>query len=148
MYYQMIYRSRFRPVDAGASSTLRAIVSTSERNNARDRVTGYLVFDKAYFMQILEGDRPDVERIFQRIQQDPRHTELFTLYRGEVSERAFPEWSMGGAVRSPELHHIFARHGFINSLEDDADGSHFVALARDIADWEAQQQRAKGLSAR
>ena len=59
MLHQLIYYSR-NTVPGGDRAmlmNLRNIVSASQRNNTRDGITGFLIFDKTWFIQILEGNR-------------------------------------------------------------------------------------------
>ncbi len=71
------------------------IVETSRRNNARVGVTGFLMFDGAYFSQALEGSRFAVTHTYNRIARDPRHINMHLVSCADVNERLFPEWSMG-----------------------------------------------------
>jgi Sensors of blue-light using FAD len=46
-------------------------------------------------MQVLEGGRSAVNRLYNRIANDPRHTDVELLSYEEISERRFAGWSMG-----------------------------------------------------
>ena len=74
---------------------LASILRTSRKNNAAVGVTGALLYSEGNVMQALEGPADAVDATFRRIQGDPRHRTVSVLYRGPVSERAFPEWEMG-----------------------------------------------------
>jgi hypothetical protein len=52
-------------------------------------------FDSRVFMQVLEGGRSAVNRLYNRIVVDPRHTDVELLAYDEISERRFAGWSMG-----------------------------------------------------
>jgi hypothetical protein len=58
-------------------------------------VTGALMFNAGCFAQVLEGPRPAIEAIFERIQQDERHGEVSLLAFDPAPARAFAQWSMG-----------------------------------------------------
>ena len=89
---RLIYYSRVR---GGVSRTdLKDILGRSRRNNADVGVTGALCFDNSYFLQVLEGRRLHVNRVFGRILADPRHHELGIVTFAPVVERLFPVWSM------------------------------------------------------
>ncbi|HEY0353334.1 MAG TPA: BLUF domain-containing protein, partial [Enterovirga sp.] len=55
---QLIYSSRNKSVaqDRAQLTMLRTILTVSQRNNVRDGLTGFLIFDRVHFFQILEGD--------------------------------------------------------------------------------------------
>ena len=48
-------------------TNMREILSASQRNNSRDGITGFLIFDKTWFVQILEGERAQVTETYTRI---------------------------------------------------------------------------------
>ncbi|ESQ78729.1 BLUF domain-containing protein [Asticcacaulis sp. YBE204] len=148
MIRQVVYRSEYSRRHGGIISTVSSILAASRQNNLRDGITGYLIFDKTHFMQILEGEAEDVRASFMRIQNDPRHNDIVVLYEGTTSHRAFADWSMGGTARSPELEHIFEQHGIVGSLKAADVGDTFIALAHDVALWEQKREMIRGLSTR
>ena len=74
---------------------LDRILSVSRRNNARVGVTGLLVAGGRRFLQALEGSEDAVRATFERIGRDPRHFAVVTLRRDVITERTFPDWTMG-----------------------------------------------------
>jgi len=54
-----------------------------------------LLYDNATYMQVLEGSVEDVNDIYDSILKDPRNTGNVTLVKEEISQRDFPNWSMG-----------------------------------------------------
>ena len=86
------------------TAEIAAILEASRRNNARDGVTGGLLFSQDCFAQVLEGPIDAVEAAFERIQCDERHGEVTVLESGPVVGRDFPDWSMaftGAQTDSP-----------------------------------------------
>ena len=76
-------------------SEVDAIGGKSVTNNARDQVTGVLLFAHDFFFQILEGEPQDVDRVLARIRSDVRHKDILILKaEHNISERLFSEWSM------------------------------------------------------
>jgi len=89
---RLIYFSRVR---AGLSrADLKDILARSRRNNAAVAVTGALCFDHSRILQVLEGKRLHVNRVFGRILADPRHHEVGIVTFTPVATRLFPVWSM------------------------------------------------------
>ncbi|MCR6659691.1 MAG: BLUF domain-containing protein [Asticcacaulis sp.] len=149
MLTQLIYHSHFVPGDYGALSTVRNIIQVSEINNGRDGITGFLIFDKFHFLQILEGAPEDIQQTLQRIRADPRHRDLTVIADRPVPGRAFTDWAMGGFIRSPEAQSIHTRHGIAGDLQiDTLSGDAVVALATDLLvfETERQKQRVVGIS--
>ena len=89
--------------------TLSSILSASNRNNRPLGLTGALVFDEQWFLQILEGERAAVWTTFERIRDDERHGNLTIAELVEISERSFANWWMGGAVRNAKAEAVFTR---------------------------------------
>lgn len=78
-----------------SAADLVQLLDVSRRNNAAANVTGMLLYRNGNFMQVLEGERENVEAVYARIAPDPRHSGLLRLLREEHSARQFPNWSMG-----------------------------------------------------
>ena len=70
------------------------ILSTSRRNNSRTGITGALLYQDGNFVQVLEGDKDQVRRLFTRIEADPRHHQVIEVVDGDIAEPDFPQWSM------------------------------------------------------
>jgi len=89
---QLVYGSRAsRPV---RFAELCKLLALAQRKNAARGVTGKLCFDGKCFVQVLEGDRDDVNAVYHHIARDPRHQELQILSVCEVEVRSFAEWHM------------------------------------------------------
>ena len=96
--------------DSSVLNQLGQILSTSNRNNGAVGITGSLIFDDLWFMQVLEGDRAAVWRKFERIWQDERHANVVLVEMREVEERLFGNWWMGLAMHNARTHTAFAPH--------------------------------------
>ena len=101
--YRLIYCSRSliaRDVSNTSATEvltaeLRAILDAARRRNQIDEVSGALLFTNSGFAQVLEGQREVVERTFERISADPRHSDVTVLSFTPTEKRSFPDWSMG-----------------------------------------------------
>jgi hypothetical protein len=93
MLVRLMYASRAAP--AVDHEELLAILKKSKANNPKEGVTGVLCFSEGIFLQVLEGGRNPVNRLYNRITQDARHTDVVLLNYEEVEERCFSGWSMG-----------------------------------------------------
>ncbi len=70
------------------------IVEQSRERNAGCGVTGGLLYTGAYFVQLLEGGREEVEALMLSIERDHRHTAVTTLLRRDRPARDFARWTM------------------------------------------------------
>ena len=71
------------------------IVHFSRENNARLGITGVLLYINGRIVQVLEGQQQAVEQLYQRIQADPRHTDIRTIISQPIGQRLFDQWYMG-----------------------------------------------------
>lgn len=53
-----------------------------------------LYTDKTFF-QVLEGDRPVVEALLDKLTRDKRHERITKIVLEPIAERAFAQWTMG-----------------------------------------------------
>lgn len=97
--YRVLYCSR-NAIAGDVAGNVQAILAASRTNNARDAITGGLLFSEGCFAQVLEGPAAAVEAAFERIQCDERHSEVTVLQANPVAARDFPGWSMGFAGTS------------------------------------------------
>ena len=93
MLVRLLYASRAVP--AIDHEELVTILRQSKSHNPTVGVTGVLCFSGGIFPQVLEGGRSAVNRLYNRIAADPRHTDVEVLLYEEIGERRFASWSMG-----------------------------------------------------
>lgn len=82
--------------------TVAAILDVSARNNKRKNITGMLLQSEGNILQVLEGEKEVVLETYSKVQDDPRHYDIFVLADEEVTERHFALWSMGFKQLEPE----------------------------------------------
>jgi hypothetical protein len=81
-------------------SSLEAILAESRAYNSKNDVTGILLFvagrdgNRGSFMQLLEGEADEIEKLRRRIFADPRHHTKIVLEKGTKPSRDFSDWSM------------------------------------------------------
>ena len=92
--YRLIYRSRDLIPDGDRKAELGRLFSAARSNNKKQQVTGALLVNDSWFVQILEGDEDVVRALYQRIEKDPRHDTVTVLDVRTVEERTFARWAM------------------------------------------------------
>jgi len=109
--FQLMYMSALRVVDV---QTVFQIVDTAVRNNTRNGLTGMMLYADGSIVQVLEGEKASVQRTFNAILADPRHSGVQVLVEQDIEARDFSEWSMGyqqmnaaDVAASPVLQNIF-----------------------------------------
>ncbi len=100
--YRIVYCSRnlIRGDETAVSQELQNILTKARANNAAAAIIGALLYSAGSFAQVLEGRLAAIERVFEVIQRDSRHSEVTVVQIGPISGRQFPEWSMALAGKS------------------------------------------------
>jgi hypothetical protein len=97
---------------AGAlNSELGDILSYCMRKSVSKRMTGALVWDAGYFLEVLEGHPDDLRRYWHNVQQHPGHTDFWLIELREIDGRAYQTWSVGAPGRNK--HHA----PFLDTIE-------------------------------
>ena len=86
------------------------ILEVSRKNNARDGITGALLFSNNNIIQCLEGGREAVNKTFTRIVKDKRHENPLLVDYRMVSMRLFSNWSMGYVPESFDIQPILLKY--------------------------------------
>ena len=108
MLIQLLYVSR---AAAPQTSTVTAsILLASQENNPKHRIGGVLCHGQGLYLQLLEGERSAVNRLFARILLDTRHKDVELLHLQEVEHRRFAAWSMAHVELRADDPMILMRH--------------------------------------
>ena len=76
-------------------SELKRILEVARVNNRAWGITGMLMYSNGTFFQVLEGERKNLQRLYDVIFADSRHNAIWSIYEVEIERRSFPNWSMG-----------------------------------------------------
>lgn len=74
--------------------TISDILTTSRRNNTRSGVTGALVCRSDLYFQYLEGPVEAVDKTFEKIKSDTRHSQIQVLKNDTTNRKLFASWAM------------------------------------------------------
>lgn len=88
---QLIYTSRPFGFD---SAILNSILVTARTNNKKNDITGALICRADMYLQLLEGPKDEVNKIYETIKEDDRHLEVCLRSSSMVKERLFGAWAM------------------------------------------------------
>jgi hypothetical protein len=100
--YYLIYSSRSKK-DL-SKEELFSILEKSRLRNKMMNITGFLLcINEDYhpelinglFLQVLEGEKQDVMKLYESIEKDGRHKDVKLLAEGRLMKRMFNNWSMG-----------------------------------------------------
>ena len=95
MLVRLLYASRSTgEID---ESLVASILELSRKQNQENGITGILsTYSQGnLFLQLLEGGRAAVNRLYGSIARDTRHRDVTLLDYAEITERRFASWRMG-----------------------------------------------------
>jgi FAD-dependent sensor of blue light len=88
----LIYASR--SAEAFQEHEIPELLQQVRVANAKQQLTGMLLYINGSFLQVLEGPPEQVDAVFGKLQIDKRHTDVRLISRETLSERAFEGWTM------------------------------------------------------
>ena len=92
MLIRLIYVSQAVGPQTGLLTN--SILRKAQTWNMQNDITGVLCEGQGAFLQVLEGERSQVTRLYARISADPRHNNLELIHCEGIAERRYGEWSM------------------------------------------------------
>lgn len=103
---------------------LLGLLQECRHSNSKEGITGMLLYCGESFIQVLEGEESDLDRLFKIIKKDPRHTNVTILEKKTITERKFANWSMGFKnISDEDLHDV---KGLNNFFENDVQSDYFI----------------------
>ena len=91
MLHRVVYASEAVGATGVSTLSIAQILGASEVNNRRDQITGCVMFHQGHILQVLEGERADLDRLMRRLLVDPRHSGLRVLCDMPIAARTMHE---------------------------------------------------------
>lgn len=91
--YHLVYTSH--AVKQFTEDELLLLLKESRTYNKTKKITGMLLYLEGKLIQVLEGDKKQVQDLYGRIVADPRHQRVKLIEEGNSPDRIFKDWSMG-----------------------------------------------------
>jgi hypothetical protein len=92
MLVRLLYVSR--SVGPITTTVTTSILERSISNNKEKNITGILCQGSGLWLQVLEGERTQVNTLYSRIMADRNHQNIELLSMEEITIRRFGQWSM------------------------------------------------------
>jgi predicted sulfurtransferase len=108
---QLCYASRRVDIGHDLLQDLSDILSAARQFNEQLGVVGVLYYAEGQFFQCLEGDDDAVQKVFERIEKDPRHEHIHLFLNKKIKKQNFAEWSMKYVHKHSEIASLFERNG-------------------------------------
>ena len=92
MLVRLLYVSQ--PVGPITTTVTTLILEQSNIYNKKENITGVLCQGSGLWMQVLEGERHQVNVLYARIMASRHHNSVELLSMEEITQRQFGKWSM------------------------------------------------------
>ena len=92
MLVRLLYVSQ--PVGPVTTTMTTLILEKSTAHNKKENITGVLCQGSGLWLQVLEGERSQVNLLYARIMSDRTHRNVELLSMEEIAHRRFGQWSM------------------------------------------------------
>jgi len=109
---------------------LADLLTQARENNDRRAITGLLLYKDGRFIQLLEGHEDQIQKSFERIRRDERHTAVELLWLRYTQYRDFPDWTMG-FINADEVNPETLK-GFSRFLERDLRYETFIQNSTEV----------------
>ena len=81
--------------DSVTLETISSIVKAAAANNKEHGISGFLLFNQKFFVQVLEGESESLNHTYHKIVRDDRHEKLVILsLERNIPFRKFFEWDL------------------------------------------------------
>jgi len=136
--FQLVYISQATFEDDITSLVrpeVNRILLQSRKNNPILGVVGALYYKNGYFFQVLEGSKSDVDNLYKKVEQDPRHKNVKVIKNRLIDRTGFTNWSMKYGTKDDDVNELLNSHGvvFFNPYRfDDTLVDGMIKLMQDV----------------
>jgi len=76
-----------------SNADIENIFEVTQQENVKNEITGILLYGFGNFFQVLEGEKKQIESLFSKICDDPRHHSIETLIDHHIKKPIFGSYS-------------------------------------------------------
>lgn len=128
MQVRVLYVSR--AVGPQTTTVTASILSTAQKHNRLNGITGVLCQGRGLYLQVLEGERSAVNRLYARLVADSRHQDVEMLHLEEITQRRYADWSMALVSLSADDSMVRMKHPEFDPYT--ASGALVIALVDEL----------------
>lgn len=115
--FSLVYKSIAKP--NFKQEGIQNMLERARVYNSSQGITGCLLYYEGTFLQYLEGNQIKVLKLFDKIREDKRHTQIHLLTHSEVEQREFKKWDMAFENFYGENEHLSFLKLFANDYTDE-----------------------------
>lgn len=107
---RLVFYSRTNLKIGESAGMIRGLLQACSEYSPVSGLTGGLVFNEKFFMQVMEGSREQVSRQLANLFNDSRHEGLTVLSVSEIVRREFEGWAVGYAGHTIDAERLYLRY--------------------------------------
>lgn len=100
-----------------ASAMIKSILQACSEYSPSSGLTGGLVFNERYFLQVTEGARDQLTKKLKTLMADEKQTDLTLLSMEPIDQRDFDGWAVGYAGRATDAERLYLKYSLSVDLD-------------------------------
>jgi hypothetical protein len=110
MLSRLVFYGRTNMKIGESAGMIKSILAAASDYSPASGLTGGLVFNEKYMMQVVEGAREQVSKRLRQLFEDPRVEELTVLSMASVDKRVFEGWAVGYAGHTVDAERLYMKY--------------------------------------
>lgn len=111
MLSRLVFYGRTNMKIGESAGMIKSILAAASDYSPASGLTGGLVFNEKYMMEVIEGAREQVSKRLKLLYEDPRLEDLTLLAVGAIDKRAFDGWAVGYAGHTIDAERLYLKYG-------------------------------------
>lgn len=107
---RLVFYSRINLKIGESAGMIRRLLQSCSEFSPASGLTGGLVFNEKFLMQVIEGSRDQVSRQLRTLYSDSRLEDVIILSVAEIVRREFDGWAVGYAGHTIDAERLFLRY--------------------------------------
>lgn len=74
---------------------IQGMLKLFQENNKKNNISGLMLYYEKNVIQYIEGNKEDLYRLYNNIENDKRHYHVIKIIDKEINKRNFIDWNLG-----------------------------------------------------
>lgn len=110
MLSRLVFYGRTNMKIGESAGMIKSILAAASEYSPAQGLTGGLVFNEKYVMEVIEGAREQVSKRLRALFEDPRIEDLTVLAINTIDKRVFEGWAVGYAGRTIDAERLYLKY--------------------------------------
>lgn len=110
MLSRLVFYGRTNVKIGESAGMIKSILAAASDYSPASGLTGGLVFNEKYMMEVIEGAREQVSKRLRVMFEDPRIEDLTVLSVSTIDKRVFDGWAVGYAGRTIDAERLYLKY--------------------------------------